>query len=74
MTVATAPSERTDTFSPSLEAIYALEPRLDPRLLEVVQEILGLVLEPQDRHLRPGLEQSASGTPSIRSPTRIGWP
>ena len=29
----------------------ALQPGLDARALEVVQEILGLVLEPQDRHL-----------------------
>ena len=51
-----APPKSTDDVRRRRRGDDALAPGLDARLLEIVQQVLGLVLEAQDRHLGADLD------------------
>ena len=74
VTITVRPSLRTVTVSPSSRGTRRPEARLDPGLLEVVASRSSASFSKRRIVTSAPTTPSASGTPSMRSPTRIGWP
>ena len=69
-----SPSTSTATSSPSSAPACPPCPGCRPRVHQVVQQVLGLVLEAQDAHAWRPPRRRPAARPRSRSPSKIGWP